>query len=122
MTTGMRLRYSIEDQRARVTRLAWSPDGRRLAVPSRDGMVRLHDAESGTLRELLVGHVQRAVDVGMLAGDAADIAHGLLALGQGLAVQEIAGWLGSTPASAERRWEENVTALLAGHRPGKRAG
>ena len=65
-------------------------------------------------RSTLVDAVARCVDEGLLAGDAVDIAHGLLALSGGLVSQEIAGWLGSTPDSVERRWEASVGAFLRG--------
>jgi AcrR family transcriptional regulator len=70
------------------------------------------------VRELIVGRVRRCTGAGVLrgAGPAADtdIAHVLLALMQGLAAQESAGWLGSSPASRDRRWELAARAVLAG--------
>ena len=70
-------------------------------------------------REFIVHRVRRCVDAGIIDGDQVDIAHGLLALAQGLAMQEAAGWLGSSMASANRRWDLAVSALLAGlGRPG----
>jgi AcrR family transcriptional regulator len=68
-------------------------------------------------REFIVHRVQRCVEAGIIAGDQVDIAHGLLALAQGLATQEAAGWLGSTRASVNRRWDLAVHALLAGLSP-----
>ncbi len=65
-------------------------------------------------REFIVHRVQRCIDAGIIDGDQVDIAHGLLALAQGLAAQEAAGWLGSTRASVNRRWDLAVHALLAG--------
>ena len=53
----------------------------------------------------------------MLAGDATDIAHVLLALAQGLAAQEVAGWLGTSRASVDRRWALAVDAVLDGLGP-----
>jgi hypothetical protein len=53
----------------------------------------------------------------MLAGDPTDIAHVLLALAQGLARQETAGWLGRSQASTDRRWDLAVAAVLQGLRP-----
>lgn len=69
------------------------------------------------VRELIVARVQRGIDAGLLAGDATDIAHVLVALVQGLAIQETAGWLGRSPASIDRRWALAVTATLDGLRP-----
>jgi hypothetical protein len=52
----------------------------------------------------------------LLSGDVADIAHVLLALAQGLAVQELGRWLGPTGPSVERRWKLGVGAVLSGFR------
>jgi AcrR family transcriptional regulator len=65
-------------------------------------------------REFIVRRVQRCIGAGIIDGDQVDIAHGLLALAQGLAAQEAAGWLGSTSASVNRRWDLAVRAFLAG--------
>jgi len=67
-----------------------------------------------TVREILVGKVQRCIDEDVLAGDPTDIAHVLLALAQGLAVQEGGRWLGTSAASVNRRWEVGLQAMLAG--------
>jgi AcrR family transcriptional regulator len=73
------------------------------------------DLEAGAAtREFIVHRVRRGIDAGILDGDEADIAHGLLALAQGLAMQEAAGWLGSSKASVNRRWQLAVHAFLAG--------
>jgi len=73
------------------------------------------EREAGVVtREFIVGRVRRCVDAGIIDGDPTDIAHGLLALAQGLAMQESAGWLGSSRASVNRRWDLAVNALLAG--------
>ena len=69
-------------------------------------------------RELLVDRVGRGVAAGALAGDPTDIAHGLLGLLIGLATQENAGWLGSTPTSRQRRWTLALDAFLRGLAPG----
>jgi AcrR family transcriptional regulator len=74
------------------------------------------DAGAAT-RGFIVHRVQRCIDAGIIDGDPADIAHGLLALAQGLAMQEAAGWLGSTRPSVNRRWDLAVHALLAGLAP-----
>ena len=78
------------------------------------------EARAGAdVRELVVGRVRRAVDAGVLAGDATDIAHVLVALAQGLAAQEAAGWLGTSAASIERRWALAVDAVLTGLAPAR---
>jgi AcrR family transcriptional regulator len=71
-------------------------------------------AAAPSVREVLIGKVCRCVDAGALVGDATDIAHVLLALAQGLAVQEGGRWLGKSPGSVDRRWEVGVTGLLRG--------
>jgi hypothetical protein len=52
-----------------------------------------------------------------MAGDEADIAHVIVAMAQGLARQETAGWLGRTQSSLDRRWDLAITAVLDGLRP-----
>jgi len=71
-------------------------------------------AAGAATREFIVHRVRRCIDAGIIDGDRVDIAHGLLALAQGLAMQEAAGWLGSSTDSANRRWDLAVHALLAG--------
>jgi hypothetical protein len=58
--------------------------------------------------------VRRGIDAGVFEGDATDIAHAVLALAQGLAAQERAGWLGTSKASVERRWTMAFDAMFAG--------
>jgi Tetracyclin repressor-like, C-terminal domain len=74
-------------------------------------------AAGAATREFIVHRVRRCIDAGLIDGDPVDIAHGLLALAQGLAMQESAGWLGSSRASVDRRWDLAVQALLAGLGP-----
>ena len=74
-------------------------------------------AAGAATREFIVHRVRRCIDAGIIDGDQTDIAHGLLALAQGLAMQEAAGWLGSSKASVNRRWNLAVHALLAGLTP-----
>ncbi len=57
--------------------------------------------------ELRAGRAVREFIVG-------DIAHVLVALAQGLAAQEAAGWLGTSKASVDRRWELAIRAALDG--------
>jgi AcrR family transcriptional regulator len=66
------------------------------------------------VREFIVGRVGRCIDAGLLSGQPTDIAHVLLALAQGLAAQETAGWLGTSQASADRRWDLAIRAVLDG--------
>lgn len=68
-------------------------------------------------RSHVVDAVQHCVDSGILDGDATDIAHALLGLAIGLAMQETAGWLGPDPATRSRRWNHATAALLDGFRP-----
>ncbi len=74
-------------------------------------------AAGESVRDIFLGRIQRCLDNGVLAGDAVDIAHVLLALAKGLAVQEAGCWLGTSPRSVERRWRLGVRSLLAGFRP-----
>lgn len=73
------------------------------------------ELEAGTaVRELIVARVRKAISRGLLKGDATDIAHVLVSTAQGLAATELAGWLGSSKASRERRWLLAMRALLRG--------
>ena len=69
---------------------------------------------AASVRGIFVGRIKRCTDAGLLTGDPLDIAHVLLALAQGLAVQEGGRWLGKSKASVNRRWEVAVTGLLRG--------
>ena len=71
-----------------------------------------------SVRTLIVDRVQRCIDAEEMEGDATDIAHGLVALIQGLAEAEISKRLGTTRASVDRRWELAIGSMLAGLRPG----
>jgi AcrR family transcriptional regulator len=73
------------------------------------------EAEAGrVVREFIVGHVQRAIDAGVLAGDATDDAHVLLAVILGLAGAQNASRLGTSRESVNRRWARGVEAVLDG--------
>lgn len=71
-------------------------------------------AAGAATREFVLRRVRRGVDAGLFRGDETDIAHVLLALAQGLAAQESAGWLGTSPASRDRRWALAVRTALGG--------
>jgi AcrR family transcriptional regulator len=74
-------------------------------------------AAGGSVREFIIGRVRRCVAAGLIVGNETDVAHVLLALTQGLAGQESAGWLGSSKSSIDRRWALAVTAALDGLGP-----
>jgi AcrR family transcriptional regulator len=81
------------------------------------------EREAGrSTREFVVTRVRRCVDADVIGGDETDVAHVLLALCQGLSTQEAAGWLGTSPASMDRRWDLAIQALLAGLAPTPRGG
>ena len=69
------------------------------------------------VRLFIVAAVRRCVRAGVLQGDEVDIAHVIVAMAQGLAGQETAGWLGTSQQSRDRRWDLAITALLDGLRP-----
>jgi AcrR family transcriptional regulator len=74
-------------------------------------------AATASVRTFIVGSVRRCIQAGQIGGDETDIAHVLLALAQGLALQETAGWLGRSAAAVDRRWRLAFTAALDGLRP-----
>ena len=69
------------------------------------------------VRLFIVAAIRRCVRAGVLEGDEVDIAHVIVAMAQGLAGQESAGWLGTSQQSRDRRWDLAITALLDGLRP-----
>ena len=83
--------------------------------PFADFDPRPSGVEAGSaVRLFIVGRVRRCIDAGVLVGDATDVAHVLLALTQGLAATETAGWLGTSKASIERRWDVGIRAVAFG--------
>lgn len=71
------------------------------------------------VREFIVARIRRCIDAGVISGDPADIAHVLLALAQGLMLQETAGWLGTSSTSINRRWNLATAALVNGLSPAR---
>jgi AcrR family transcriptional regulator len=69
------------------------------------------------VRLFVVGRVRRCIEAGVLAGNETDVAHVLVSMTQGLAATEMAGWLGTSKASVNRRWELAIRAMLDGLRP-----
>lgn len=79
------------------------------------------EAKAGSaVRVFVVERVRRCIDAGLLAGDETDIAHVLVSMTQGLAATEVAGWLGTSRASVDRRWDLAIHAFLDGLRPARR--
>jgi len=68
------------------------------------------------VRLFVIGRVRRCIEAGVIEGDETDIAHVLVSLTQGLAATEAAGWLGTSKASVNRRWDLAVRAVLDGLR------
>jgi hypothetical protein len=73
-------------------------------------------AAAAAVYRTVMSQVDRCRATGVLAGDRIDIAQVLIAANRGLIAAELAGILGSTPVSSERRWELGVRALVAGLR------
>jgi AcrR family transcriptional regulator len=63
-------------------------------------------------RQAVVMRVRRCMDAGLLSGNEVDVAHVMLGVAQGLAIQESAGWLGTSRASIDRRWHLAFELLL----------
>ena len=53
---GLTLLHTLIGHRGVITRIAWSPDGKTLASPSRDSSIRLWDATTGELQQTLDGN------------------------------------------------------------------
>lgn len=70
------------------------------------------------LYRTVMERVDRCLSSGVLAGDRVDIAQVLIAANRGLIAAELAGILGSTPASRQRRWSLGAHAVFAGLRHG----
>jgi len=68
-------------------------------------------AAGATTQRHILGIIERGIDAGLLPGPARDTAHVVLALAQGLALQETAGALGTTRRSATRRWSHAVDVI-----------
>ncbi len=89
-----------------------------IARPFADFDPSAADGEAGrAVRDVIVAHVRRGIDAGVLDGGPVDVAHVLVALVQGLALAESAGRLGAARAAIDRRWELAVVAMLDGLAP-----
>lgn len=69
-------------------------------------------AAGSVVREQVTARLQACIEAGLLQGRASDLAHVTLALAQGLARQETAGWLGRSARAAKRRWTLAVAVLF----------
>ncbi len=72
------------------------------------------------VRKIFVRRVRDAVDAGVLAGDATDLAHVFFAYVEGMATAESARRLGSSKQSVDRRWRLGLTGLITGLGPARR--
>ena len=57
---GFRLRHTLQGHRGVITRFAWSPNGKLLASPSRDGTIQVWDGASGEKVKTLEGFSGRS--------------------------------------------------------------
>lgn len=75
---GFKLRHTLQGHKRAIYRIAWAPDGRRIASPSEDKSIRLWDTDKGKLCNILTGHndwvycVAWSPDCKMLASASAD--------------------------------------------------
>jgi small GTP-binding protein len=72
---GMRLRHVLHGHTKEIGRLSWSPDGQRIATPSRDGTVRIWNANDGT-RQILEGSFEGSLYFAAWSPDGALLASG----------------------------------------------
>jgi AcrR family transcriptional regulator len=69
------------------------------------------------VRKIFVRHIRAAIDAGLFAGDATDIALVFFSFMDGMAAAEAAHRLGGSKQSVDRRWRLGLDALIAGLRP-----
>lgn len=69
---------------------------------------------AGAVYRLVVDRVERWLAAAGSDRDPVDAAHALVATGRGLSAAELAGLLGTSRASRERRWHLTIDALLDG--------
>lgn len=60
---GLKLLTSITAHEKPIGRIAWSPDGNKLASPSADTTIKLWDVNTGRLKHTLSGHSSRVICV-----------------------------------------------------------
>lgn len=114
--TGLKLLTSISAHNQPIGRIAWSPDGSKLASPSVDGTIKVWDVNKGDLIKTLRGHTSRAICVtwsptdNYLATGSDDRTAKIWDIGSGELVQTIEG--SSSPASLA--WTRNGRILALG--------
>ena len=64
---GVRLVRTLRGHTGSIGRIAWSPDGRIVASPSRDMTIRLWDADTGEHCRTLTGHRGEVIGVAFAA-------------------------------------------------------
>jgi AcrR family transcriptional regulator len=69
---------------------------------------------AGRIYNLVIDRVRRWFDAARASTDPVDAAHALIALNRGLIAMELAGMLGRSRTSRERRWQLAVDAQLDG--------
>ena len=75
------------------------------------------DKAGAKVRDIFCDRIRAAADAGLIAGDPTDTALVFFALLEGLTTAENARRLGSSPESADRRWNLGIKALMAGLKP-----
>ncbi len=76
------------------------------------------DAEVTTaIYRNVMRRVDRCIRAGAMVGNRVDIAQVLIATNRGLIASELAGILGSSAASADRRWQLAIDTLVNGFAP-----
>lgn len=53
LSPNIKLKFRLSGHKSYIGRIAWSPDGKILASPSRDGTIRLWNAETGNLLRII---------------------------------------------------------------------
>lgn len=61
--SGFKLRWTLQGHSDTITRIAWSPDGKKLASASKDHAIRLWNTETGELVSILEGHTETVLDI-----------------------------------------------------------
>jgi WD40 repeat protein len=52
---GIKLRQMLQEPGGEIGRIAWAPNGTALAIPSRDGLIRIWNVKSETVQKIKVG-------------------------------------------------------------------